>query len=318
MELKRGKMKNQQHERSGPGAGKWLWLALLLMLCAGWYLFFTARARQDAVFFSLLCGSLSLVTIWAIRGLFHSENEKALDRAVQKRDPVDGEWRAAVGTIHPLKPKGVLTAPFSGEAAVAYKYWVTRFERRTAGPEPSRRYSRNRHLITAYTGRAMVPCEIRTASGSMCIKGMPVLQAPKSTLSDDASRDRARAYIESTVFEDAFLKRKADSTGDGQKGRSAPETVREDQRENPGQNLDGWMLDEVIVRPGEKVCVYGLYSAADRGLFAPPRESGERLFVLLPGDAAAAKAALQAQRSFLKIGVAVLLGLQLLIAWRAW
>jgi len=311
-------MKDWKPVRSRNSAGKWLWLALLLMLCVGWYLFFTARARQEAVFFSLLCGFLSLVTIWAIRGLFHSQNEKALDRAVQQRDPVDGEWTAAVGTIHPLKPKGALTAPFSGEEAVAYKYWVTRFERRTAGPEPSRRFSRNRHLITAYTGFAMAPCEIRTARGGMRIKSMPVLQAPRSTLSDDASRDRARAYIESTVFEDAFLKAKTDSTGDGRKGESDSETVREDKRENPGPDLNGWMLDEVIVRPGERVCVYGLYAAADRSLSAPPRESGGRLFVLLPGDAAAAKAALQAQRTFLRIVLAVLLGLQLLMAWRAW
>lgn len=132
------------------------------------------------------------------------ENERALHRAVQKRDPEDGEWTAAVGAIQPLMPQGALTAPFSGETAVAYKYWITRFERRTAGPEPLRRYSRNRHLITAYTGCAMVPCEIRTPSGRMRLKGKPVLQAPRSTLSDDASRGRAQAYIERTVFEDAL------------------------------------------------------------------------------------------------------------------
>ncbi|HPN36307.1 MAG TPA: hypothetical protein PK843_17510 [bacterium] len=311
-------MKNWKHERSRHSAGKWLWLALLLVFCVGWYVFFTSRARHEAVFFSLLCGSLSLATIWAIRGLFYSENEEALDHAVQKREPVDGKWTAAVGTIQPLTPQGALTAPFSGQAAVAYQYWITRFERRTAGPEPSRRYSRNRHLITAYTGRAMVPCEIRTASGGVRIQGMPVLQAPRSTLSDDASRDRAQAYINSTVFEDAFLRQKADSTAEGRKGGSAPVTVREDKRENPGPNLDGWMLDEVVVRPGETVCAYGLYSAADRSLFAPPRETGGRLFALLPGDAAAAKAALRAQRTFLGIVLAVLVGFQLLIAWRAW
>lgn len=318
MKLKRGRMKNRQLERSGPGAGKWLWLALLLVLCAGWYLFFTARARQEAVFFSLLCGSLSLGTIWAIRGLFHSENERALDRAVQNKVPVDGKWTAAVGAIQPLMSQGALTAPFSGQAAVAYRYWITRFERRTAGPEAARRYSRNRHLITAYTGHAMVPCEIRVANVSVRIKGMPVLQAPRRTLSDDASRGRAQAYIESTVFADAFSKQKADSTGDGRKGGDEPETIRVDKRENPGQNLDGWMLDEVILRPGEKVCVYGLYSAVDRSLSAPPWESGGRLFALLPGDAAAAKTALQAQRTFLRIVLAVLLALQFLIAWRAW
>lgn len=311
-------MKDRPHVRSGRSAGKWLWLALLLVLCAGWYLFFTARARQDALFFSLLCGFLSLGTIWAIRGLFYSENEKALDRAARKREPVDGKWTAAVGDIQPLMPQGALTAPFSGEATVAYKYWITRFERRTAGPESARRYSRNRHLITAYAGRAMVPCEIGTASGSVRIKGMPVLQATRRTLSDDASRDRAQAYINATVFEDVFLKQKADSTGDGLKAGSDMETVREDQRENPGPSLDGWMLDEVVVRPGEKVCVYGLYSAADRSLCAPSCESAGRLFALLPGDAAAAKAALSAQRTFLRIVLAVLVGLELLIAWRAW
>ncbi len=311
-------MKDWRHERSGRSTGKWLWLAFWLVLCAGWYLFLTAHARQDAVFFSTLCGFLSLGTIWTIRGLFYSENEKALDRAVRQRDPMDGKWTAAVGDIQPLMPQGALTAPFSGEAAVAYKYWITRFERRTAGPESARRYSRNRHLITAYTGRAMLPCEIRTASGSVRIKGMPVLQAPRSTWSDDASRDRAQAYIKRTVFEDAFLKPKEDSMGDGPKAGYDLETVREDRRENPGPNLEGWMLDEVVVRPGEKVCVYGLYSAADRSLCAPPCESGGRLFTLLPGDAAAAKAALQAQRTLLKIVLTVLVALQLLIVWRAW
>lgn len=96
------------------------------------------------------------------------------------------------------------------------------------------------------------------------------------------------------------------------------ETVREDKRENPGPDLIGWMLDEVVVRPGEKVCVHGLYSATDTSLSAPPWESGGRLFALLPGDAAAAHATLQAQRSFLKVVLVVLLGLQLLIVWRAW
>lgn len=291
-------------------------LGIYLAAAAGWHFLFAARGANSGFFSSGFAALSSWGSVCAIRGLLCRENETALARATMGRPPRDGGWTAAIGTIHPLAPPA-LVAPFSGQEAVAYQYRITRFENRTAGPEAARRASRNRHLITAYAGWAMVPSEIRTAGGSIRIGEMPVLLAEGATLADPAAYARAESYLAHTEFADAFGRdRPVPPPGQPPPG-TASAGVKVDVRENPGSDLAGWALDETVVRPGETVCAYGLYSAAEKRLRAPAQATGGRLFSLVPGGAAAAKVRLQAQRAFLQIVLALLLAIQLVWAWLA-
>lgn len=309
-------MKQETQDSFPRGARLALGLLLLFALGAAWHAFLGPRLADAGVFFSCVGGGLSWLSVWAFRALRHRENEPALEHARQGRNPRDGQWAAAAGTIHPLLP-AALAAPFSGQPAVAYKYWITRFENRTAGPEPLRRHSRNRHLITAYAGFAMVPAEIRTPGGSVRIRGMPVLQGRAATLKDPEAYARARAYVARTEFREGAPRGEWNVPAAPPNRETVPPPVKEDWRENPGPDLEGWSLDETVVRTGDTVCVFGQYSAADKSLHAPARVSAGRLFVLMPGDAAAAQDTLRTQRAFLQIFLAVLLALQILLAWLA-
>jgi hypothetical protein len=291
-------------------------LGLWLILIAGWYNYLGRNSQENIFTFSLIGGTLSLGTLWSIRALFYRHTEKALNRALQGLPMIDGQWSAAVGEIHP-RAKQLLTAPFSGQAAIAYKYWVTRFDRIVPGTNP--RSSRNQHLITAYTGFAIAPCEIRTNRGPVSVQGMPTLNGKMKQISGDEAYERARAYVANTVFENAFSDQstKAQGLPDADNFSAAPsEILREDRRENPGPDLEGWMLDEIIVRPGENVCVYGVYSEAQKSLIAPPEGTSGRMFTLIPGDITKVQETARSQRMFLVILGFILLLIQAFVVWR--
>jgi hypothetical protein len=310
-------MKTQRQRRLRRFAVIGFNLAQLFLFCAAWSMGLKPGAGDDAVFFSVTGGLLTWGTIWAVRGLFRRENEKALLRAMQGHLPEDGQWGAAAGQIVP-STQTELAAPFTGAAAAAYQYRITRFERAVAGPEDKRRSSRNRHLITAYAGSAIAPCEIRTSAGPVRIKGMPVLQVRTNTVSGIEAYARAEAFIANTVFTDAFLPRAGSAKEEiGRSASALTETVREDRRENPGPDLDGWTLDEAVVKPGEAVCVFGRYSTEQRCLSGPEEASPGRLFTLVPGGAEAAWKHLQAQRIFLYMVTGALAAAQLFIVWLA-
>jgi len=66
----------------------------LVIFITVWYCYLEPRLKDDVLVFSILSGLFSLGTVWAVRGLFHKENEKALDRALQGRPLEDGQWAA--------------------------------------------------------------------------------------------------------------------------------------------------------------------------------------------------------------------------------
>jgi hypothetical protein len=312
-------MKNQSsNQPAGCTIKIWLTLGLWIILIAGWYIYFNQVKLESIFTFSLICGTLSLLTVWSFRALFSRYNEIALNRALQGLPMIDGQWSAAVGEIHP-RTKQLLTAPFSGQAAIAYKYWVTCFDRIVPGTNP--RISKNQHLITAYTGFAIAPCEIRTNRGPVSVQGMPTINGESKQISDDEAYQRARTYVANTVFEDAFSNQstKAQGLPDAENFSATPPGIlRVDRRENPGLDLEGWTLDETIVRPGEQVCVYGVYSEARKCLIAPPEGTSGRMFTLIPGDIQKIQETARSQRTFMIILGFILLLIQVFVTWMTW
>ncbi len=309
---------NTKFKQSSRGCSLTGWLALVgwLALSAGWFIFLDPRNNDNTIVLSLFCGLLSLGTLWAIRRLFDYENEQALNRALRGLPLKDGQWGAAVGEILPLNNETII-APFSGQKVLAYKYWINRFEKLVSGK--TLRISKNHHLLTAYTGFAIVPCEVRAIGGDVRILGMPVLDGTMQSISGDDAYDRARSYIANTVFEDGFAGGK-ESIEDSPFlkepfGTTSP-VLKKDVRENPGPNLFGWSLNEIIVPAGERVCVYGTYSAALNALTAPDKVTGSRLFTLVIGDAQQVRTTLRTQRLALYFFLSLLLIIQGLITWR--
>ncbi len=307
-------MKNQSSNKpTGCSLKAWLTLGLWLILIAGWYIYFNPVKLENIFTFSLICGTLSLLTIWSIKALFSRYNEIALNRARQGLPLIDGQWSAAVGEIHPTTQQKLI-APFSGQEVVTYKYWVTRFDRIVPGANP--RHSKNRHLITAYTGFAIAPGEIRTSRGPIIIKEMPTINGEVKQISDDEAYNRARTYIANTKFEDAFSEQSTKEPDLSHLSAASSEILKMDRRENPGPDLEGWTLDEIVVRPGEQVCVYGVYSAAQKCLVAPPEGTSGRMFTLIPGDIQKVQETARSQKLFFVILGLISFLIQVFIFWR--
>ena len=311
-------MLNQLKKKLNLGVGFWISIALLLVCIGAWYIFLEPRYQKDAGFFSCIYGLMSWVVIWAVRGVRCHVNEKALDRAILGHSPEDGEWRAVIGTIHPSTPT-TLTAPFSGKTVLAYKYWVTYLGRRINRTGFLRGKSESTRL-TAYTGFAIAPCEIRTASGNVRIKGMPEINAKIETISGREAYESARSYFSNAVFKEVTQGPKQNSDGTRAEPISSvvsSEIIKEDKRYTPSPELNGCTLVEIVVLPGDQMCAYGLYAAEQNCLYAPAKISSGRLFTLVAGDAVAARKTLRAQRTFLYIVISAFLAILILIAWCA-
>jgi len=152
----------------------------------------------------------------------------------------------------------------------------------------------------------------------MRLKGIPTLQGAMKTITGDEAYTRARAYVASTNFIDAFK----DGSGGLQEATAGADSsaedsgiIREDRRENPEPDLHGWALDKVVVQPGENVCVFGVYRASDESLHSPARPTKARQYTLVIGDAEKVRKTLALQRTALFCLAVILVALQLIALW---
>ncbi len=189
------------------------------------------------------------------------------------RRPVDGQQVGLVGTIATASP--LLRAPLSGTQCLAYKYTISM--RQKSG--------KNRNVVTMVEGIAIVPSTIATPCGSFKLLAVPTLETGGGLFSGDG------AARESTIRNATELLRTArfESPGKVVRGTLERRLTDDNGAFQCDQNhttepipLDECRFQEDVIKSGEKVYVYGLYSEQRGGLVPHPNWSKDTR--ILTGD----------------------------------
>ncbi|MGZ7039933.1 MAG: ankyrin repeat domain-containing protein, partial [Thermoanaerobaculia bacterium] len=189
---------------------------------------------------------------------------------------------ANVSVVGRIRAAGLqLQAPFSGRAAVMYRYQIDD----TVG------FAGEDQEWKDFSGLAQAPAVIDSSYGAIKLLGFPILEGFDSSLQNSSeSRAKAAAYIAATPFvniKSLGLREAMREVFDT--AESADGKVRKDWRSATSDDLsdkDDKDILEQIVAPGEQVCAVGKYSAEKNGLV--PDLSLDRRLRLIRGNAAVA------------------------------
>lgn len=203
-------------------------------------------------------------------GTAHRERKMLLD-AVAGTPPADGQWVGVSGTIQSLSP---LTAPLTGQRAVAYEYKISRDER----------LGKSTSEVVYYDGKALAPCTIATRQGSVRLLSVPDFTGLEAEpLLSSAAMERATDYIRQTPFTiyETSKKRRTRleeewTDDDGQYRHDRQHYTRE------VDLADRFRFQEKHIQQGEQVCAFGLYSIQRGGLI--PHPNWARQTRVLRGD----------------------------------
>ncbi|HEX7831449.1 MAG TPA: hypothetical protein VF787_17470, partial [Thermoanaerobaculia bacterium] len=260
--------------------------------------FITLGNLYDGLWWASGGAGLAAVIAFAyVYGIVATARERSiLLDSINGTPPRDGKWSAVSGRIHSMNK---LTAPFSGESVVAYKYAVQRMEGS----------SKSRTLVKHFEGTALIPSTISTRTGSVRLLSVPTFDIEKTEINLLTGLDHARRYIESTVFETS------DTPKDQRAGTVEKESTdddgnfRVDKRSDRAFDVDleNCDLEEFHIKQNEQVCVFGLYSAARGGLIPHPNWGKQTRIMRGDGEAVAAK--LRNRIVKYAIGVAVFSGI---------
>jgi len=189
-----------------------------------------------------------------------------------------------------------LTAPFSGERCLGYRYRVTHHARHT---------NMKTTEWTDFEGFALVPSTIRGPVRTVNLLARPdadlFAELPTREIIGDEDWARAEAYLDSTDFGDEPSGRFADTRT--RRIENGPSDFREDKQVgNPPKKLREHKptassaqleqgqrrLTEAIVREGDKVLLAGVYLAEGNGI-EPDADDIMRPFRLVVGGEAPLK-----------------------------
>ncbi len=197
---------------------------------------------------------------FAVLYVLYARQNEADIASLQKRGLRDGERALVCGEARPLGP--LLTAPFSGEECVGYRYTVTH---RTSGSGHSTKW-------TDYEGYALTPFAIRSPLGDVRILAEAdkelFYELPREDLGD--ASERAGAYLGTADFGETVTsvlggKSRTRETVNG------PGDFRVDMSiGDPPRDPRTCDLEEKTVLPWETVYMVGSYSAERGGLVADP------------------------------------------------
>jgi hypothetical protein len=264
--------------------------------CLLWLLGWGAAAYAFYFFFTSL-HHFGPPTYWgsAVAGLFvvaavgyalgigtaYRERKTLLD-AMTGTPPEDGRWVAVSGTIQTTHP---LTAPISGQAAVAYEYKISREEGTGKG-----------HAEVVYCeGKALAPSTISTRQGTVRLLAVPAFtEVDNSEIPSSAAAENARAYIEQTTFQERDTSKKrrealeAEWTDDDGQFRS------DKKRHNlPDDFPTGFQFQEKRIHQGEQICAFGLFSRERGGIV--PHPNWAKHTRIMRGDAASVASRLRSR-----------------------
>jgi hypothetical protein len=266
----------------------------------------------------------ALGTATAVVGYLSFRNLKrllGLSRASRGEGPADGEHASIVGALE-ARTDEVLSAPFSGRRALAWKYAITR-------TVPTRRGSRaGGTIVTAFQGEAMVPCEITTESGRIPLLARPTLVDSGDIVEGDEAYAKARVHL-AARFPEAFgadspvappldtgdeADRQFEATGGFQ--RDEPVKIPSSIELESPFDVSRWTLRESIYPSGGMVCATGVWSSERGGLL--PQAGGLEELLLEHGNAAAASASRRSNLGCLAIVGLLLLFFQVLLGFKVW
>jgi hypothetical protein len=269
-------------------------IVLLVSALAGWAVFLSIQLPEGFLLSTLICtflgGLASTVFGVIVYQAFSLRGAWRASGRAQRGLPLEpGKPGGALGELHPTGD--FLLAPFSGTPAIAYEYQISREggEHRNASDESGTGTVQPREKSVAYAGRAIAPCEVRTKAGPVRIGTGPVINVYSEVALGPEARDRARHFVAVTVFADAG----GDGVPEGYGGNEgAPSEAAGFSRvdwkvRGAPPDLERWHLSESVVRPGEKVFAFGLYSPSADGLVRDADGKTGRLSIE-PSDSARA------------------------------
>lgn len=191
-------------------------------------------------------------------GTAYRERKTLLD-AMTGTPPEDGQWVAVSGTIQTTFP---LTAPISGQPAVAYEYKISRSEK----------MGKNNSQVVYVAGKALASSVISTRQGTVRLLAVPAFTEipPEAVPSIDAGTN-AREYVERTTFPSR------ETSAKGRQGLEEEWTdddgqFRSDKQMHglPDDFPNGFLFEEKRIRQGEQICAFGLFSRQRGGIVPHP------------------------------------------------
>ncbi|HYH06057.1 MAG TPA: hypothetical protein VEK11_03255 [Thermoanaerobaculia bacterium] len=250
------------------------------------------------------CGIAGLLMTMAFAYAFNiatARRERAmLLEAMTGMPPEDGKWVAVSGVIRALNP---LRAPLSGTPAVAYAYKINE----------TRRTSKGSSIVTLYEGKALTPATIATRHGGVRLLAVPSLDLPIEQVPYAAAHDRAKAYVQATQFQTSATP-KEKRIGMNQESTDDDGNFRVDKcLDATYVNFANCTFEEHLVKQGETICAFGLYSRQRGGLIPHPNWSNQARVML--GNAETVAAKLSARMRKYAIGIVVCGALAYGIVW---
>ena len=214
-------------------------------------------------------GFLALVGFRFLFGILELVRERGLLRAsLSGQRPVEGRRTGIVGTIAASGP--LLRAPLSGAECLAYKYTISKLVKGI----------RSSYLATVVEGIALVPSVITNPSGSYRLLAVPTIEPGGVDLSRETAIRNAAELLRTAPFV---------PLGTAARGTLERQWTDDDGAYQIDRNYTDKELDlavckfqEDVIRPGEKVYAYGLFSEQRGGLVPHPNWAKETR--ILRGD----------------------------------
>jgi hypothetical protein len=272
------------------------WVAVVAGVTHGLHLA-TGRPWVQGLGAGLLAGSLAWIAGACLRVAIRSLRERAAIRRGASELPTRDGPTVLIGRIDTGRP---LVAPLDGRDCVAYTYEVTR------DVKSGRSWTR----FVLYKGVGQAPSQIVTGAGTLRLLAVPTIEGADVA---DAPREETLRRFERYLGETSFTKRIAGAAGSGvaeleARWSDSDGDYRSDISDASGSpaELDGCRFEQRTVPRGAHVCIFGHYSAAQRGIIPDPNWA--RTTRLLIGDPAEAGAKL-ASRARMQLVLATVFAL---------
>jgi hypothetical protein len=230
-------------------------------------------------------------------GIVDAARERSILLAsIDGTPPVDGKWSAVSGRIHSMNK---LTAPFSGDSVVAYKYSISRVEGS----------GKSRSIVKHFEGTALIPSTISTRQGSVRLLSVPTFDVEKTEINLLTAMDHAKRYVASTTFESNETPKDQRAGTVEKESTDDDGNFRVDKRSSRALDveLDSCDLEEIAIKQNEQICAFGVYSASRGGLI--PHPNWARQTRIMRGDGEAVAAKLRGRIIKYAIGVVVFVGI---------
>lgn len=240
----------------------------------GWWLITSYQLRiTDVIGVSVLVGLLIWIAGSVLLSVFSAWREKrALADSIAGKAPRDGERTILVGHLEVIgKP---LEAPLSGGKCVAY--WFEVWEMRGSG--------KTRSKAVYLDGLALTPTRIVTNAGIFKLLAVPQLDCDSARLERSAAAVRATALWQRTPYSEPLKPFSGRPSAAEEWNDTDGDYQRIVRRTDAAIDLAHCTYDERMLAPGDRVCVFGKYSEAQRAI-VPDTHDWSKITRVMKGEA---------------------------------